>query len=98
MKYITEGAFRAIHRKTYAEPLYYDYQAPYHSYTRKDAKEMPNNTFEEIAYSLEPISYLVKKGSKLRLALSSSELDTFEFSCSDLWEIHKDSQIILPIE
>lgn len=98
VKYITEGAFRAIHRKSYTNPLYYEYQAPYHSYTRKDAHEMPSNQFEVIEYHLEPISYLVKKGSKLRLALSSSELDTFEISNSDVWEIHKDSQIILPLE
>lgn len=98
VKYITEGAFRAIHRKSYSEPVYYEYQSPYHSYTRKDAKEMPKNQWDTIEYHLEPISYLVKKGSKLRLSLSSSELDTFQISNTDIWEIHSDSQITLPLE
>lgn len=98
VKYITEGAFRAIHRKTYSEPLYYEYEAPYHSYTRKDALAMSQNQFEVVEYHLEPISYLVKKGSKLRLALSSSEIDTFGISENDVWEINPDSEIVLPIE
>lgn len=98
VKYITEGAFRAIHRKSYSEPIYYEYQPPYHSYTRQDAKEMPKNQWDTIEYNLEPISYLVKKGSKLRLSLSSSELDTFQISNTDVWEIHPHSQIVLPIE
>lgn len=98
VKYITEGAFRAIHRKVYQHPLYYEYQPPYHSYTRADSSLMPSEQFEWVEYNLEPISYLVKKGSKLRLALSSSELQTFQTSVSDVWEIHRDSEIWLPIE
>lgn len=98
VKYITEGAFRAIHRKSYKEPLYYEYQPPYHSYTREDANKMQPNEWELVEYNLEPISYWVKKGSKLRLALSSSEFDTFQIMKSDIWEVHKNSKIILPIE
>ncbi len=98
VKYITEGAFRAIHRKTYNEPIYYLYQAPYFSYKRKDTAPMPSNQFETITYSLEPISYLVKKGSKIRLALSASELDTFQIADTDIWEIHSESEIQLPVE
>ena len=73
--YITEGALRALHRRISSEqsPL----KLPVHSFLKKDAMPLKPGEVAELRFSLQPISVLVKKGHRLRVAIAGHDKDTF---------------------
>ena len=77
--YITEGMLRAIHRK-YDENYSGNYKkfGPYRTYNIADSKPMKIGEPEELYFELLPTSYLVSKGSKIRIAIAGADIDHFD--------------------
>ncbi|MEY3443259.1 MAG: hypothetical protein RLZZ519_1540 [Bacteroidota bacterium] len=76
--YVTEGEIRALHRKvSTATPPYRDAIA-YHSYLREDAAPIPAGEIVEVRFDLLPVSYLFKKGHRMRIAIATGDCDNFK--------------------
>jgi len=50
----------------------------YHSYLEKDAAPIPANEVVELRFDLLPISYLFKKGHRIRIAIGTADIDNFK--------------------
>ena len=71
--FITEGVIRASHAKVHRNPSYDSLGLPYHRGFRADRVEIPAPEAErplKLAFHLEALSRVIKKGSRLRLAIS----------------------------
>lgn len=77
VNYITEGSLRALHRKLSKETPPYQTPTPYHSYLSQDALPLEPGEIAEMVFDLQPISYLLKKGHRIRLALAGADADHF---------------------
>ena len=75
--WITDGQLRLIHRKISSESPPYKIFVPYHSYLRKDNLPLVPGEVAEIKLGLYPTSVLIKKGSRLRIAISGADKDSF---------------------
>lgn len=77
VRYLTEGQLRAIHRRLADEPAPYRTGMPYRSFKRADAAPLPPGEMVELTFGLLPISALIRRGRRLRLALAGADADTF---------------------
>lgn len=75
--YVTEGEFRALHRKISNETPPYKMLAPYHSFLKKDAMPLVPGQIAELKFGLQPSSILIRKGHRLRVAIAGADKDTF---------------------
>lgn len=75
--YVTEGQLRVIHRRVSTEPGPYVLQVPYHSFKRADAMPLVPGEPAEITFGLLPVSALVRKGHRLRVAIAGHNKGTF---------------------
>jgi len=75
--YLTEGQLRALHRRVSHEPSPVNLPVPYHSFMKKDAMQLKPGEIAELRFGLQPISVLVKKGHRLRVAIAGHDKDTF---------------------
>ena len=50
---------------------------PYHSLKKQDAQPLIPGEVAEITFDLYPISVLIKKGQRLRLAIAGADKDVF---------------------
>jgi putative CocE/NonD family hydrolase len=75
--YVTEGMFRALHRKISQETPPYQVPVPYHSFKRQDAMPLVPGEVAEITFHLQPISYLFRKGRSIRVAIAGADKDHF---------------------
>ena len=75
--YITEGELRALHRRVSSEQAATKLPVPYHSFLKKDALPLKPGEIAELRFALQPISVLVKKGHRLRVAIAGHDKDTF---------------------
>jgi putative CocE/NonD family hydrolase len=74
--YLTEGGIRLINRKLSDNPLYRSI-GPQHSCMRSDAIPMVPEEVAEVAFTLLPISVVIKKGHRLRIAIAGADKDNF---------------------
>jgi putative CocE/NonD family hydrolase len=101
--YVTEGLFRAIHRKLSTEPQPYKDVVPYHTFLKKDAQPLVPDEVAELKFDLLPVSYLFKKGHKIRIAISGADADHFRPMTNSqplikVWHTEQyPSQVELPI-
>lgn len=75
--YLTEGELRALHRRVSSELDPTKLPVPYHSFMKKDAQPLKPGEVAELRFHLQPISVLVKKGHRLRVAIAGHDKDTF---------------------
>ena len=75
--YVTEGVLRALHRKISTEAPPYKMLVPYHSFKSKDAMPLVPGQVAELKFGLQPISVLIKKGHRLRIAIAGADKGTF---------------------
>jgi len=76
--YLTEGLFRAVHRKpAKVGDLPYAQPRPAHSFNRADALPMQPGVVAEIAFPTFPVAALIRKGHSLRLSLAGADAGTF---------------------
>ena len=77
VRMLTEGQLRALHRKVSDNRPPYKMFGPYHSLKEKDALPLVPGEVAEIAFDLFPISVLLKKGQKIRIAIAGADADVF---------------------
>ena len=75
--YLTEGQLRALHRRISKEPDPTKLPVPYHTFMKKDAMPLVPGEIAELRFALQPISVLVKKGHRLRVAIAGHDKGTF---------------------
>jgi uncharacterized protein len=75
--YLTEGELRAIHRKVSDASSPYRLQVPYHTFKQDDASPLVPGEVAELHFGLNPISALIRKSHRLRLAIACSDRETF---------------------
>ena len=75
--YITEGSLRLLHRAEAQPPSSYRANWPYRSFRREDAKHMQPGVRETVRFALLPVSWTLKAGSRLRVAIAGTDADHF---------------------
>lgn len=102
--YLTEGQLRGLHRKISMEQPPYAQPVPYHSFKRTDGEALTIGEVTEIRFGLLPISALIRKGARLRVALAGADDGLFPRTPAhgDLhWIVERSlgslSGIILPV-
>ena len=75
--YLTEGHLRALHRKVSRDPPPYIEPVPYHSFDRKDGESLMPGAPAELTFGLLPISALIRRGHRIRIAIAGADKDTF---------------------
>lgn len=75
--YLTEGLLRALHRKVSSDPAPYTLSVPYHSYLRKNMQPLVPGEVTELTFELLPISVLIRKGHRIRVAIAGADKDLF---------------------
>ncbi len=74
---LPEGQLRALHRRISDDPPPYHMPEPYHSFKRKDGAILVPGEIAEISFGLHPISALIRKGHRLRVAIAGADKDSF---------------------
>lgn len=77
VRYITEGTFRARHRAIGTNPPIWETLAPYHTFMREDDQPLRPGEVAELAFGMQPISYRVAAGSRIRVAIGGADADNF---------------------
>ena len=77
VRMLTEGQLRGLHRKVSNGTPPYKMFGPYHSLKEKDALPLVPGEIVGIAFDLFPISVLLKKGQRIRLAIAGADADVF---------------------
>ena len=75
--YITEGLFRAIHRKESTAPRPYTWWGPYHSYHLEDAAPLEPGEVARLRFMMIPTAFTIKKGYHLRLSIAGADVAHF---------------------
>lgn len=75
--YVTEGVFRALHRKPGELPAKVPSTGPAHSFNHADAELLSPGVPAFAAFELLPTSYLFRKGHRIRMSLAASDSDHF---------------------
>jgi len=76
-RYVTEGGLRLMHRKVVTDP-HFQGTAPYHSFRRIDASDMPLNKAELVQIRMWPTSVLVRAGQRLRFSIAGHDANNFD--------------------
>ena len=77
VSYVSEGGIRALHHKVLKDsPPYLNYGV-YRSYKKVDAQLMTTGETEEIAFDLQPVSYVFEKGSRIRVSFAGADALNF---------------------
>jgi putative CocE/NonD family hydrolase len=74
--YLTEGHLRALHRKISTDAPPYTQFTPYHSFKSKDGLPLVPGEITELRFGLLPISVLIKKGHRIRIAIAGADKDS----------------------
>jgi hypothetical protein len=74
-RYVTEGALRALHRKTAACPPHHRTTWPWRTFARADAATLPSGKPVEMTFALLPVAWKFRAGSRVRLAISGADAD-----------------------
>jgi predicted acyl esterase len=95
---------RALHRRIADAPSPLGTEIPEHSYRRADALPLVPGEVAELAFDLQPVSYLFRRGHAIRLALAGADRDHFVRMPAEgrvSWTVHRDhdrpSQLALPV-
>jgi putative CocE/NonD family hydrolase len=75
--YVTEGHLRLKHRKI-SENKIYKTPYPFHSCRREDVLPVVPGERLELVFAMYPVSIVIPAGSRLRVALSGADKDSFD--------------------
>jgi putative CocE/NonD family hydrolase len=75
--YVTEGLFRAVHRRIDPGPRPYELPVPHHTFRRGDAQPLARGEVAEVTFDLLPVSYLFRRGHAIRIAIAGADADNF---------------------
>jgi putative CocE/NonD family hydrolase len=76
-RYVTEGVLRALHRKDAADTPAHRTKWPTHSFRREDASPLVPGEPARLRIALLPVSWRLRKGSRLRLAIAGADADHY---------------------
>lgn len=98
--YITEGQLRALFRGL-EHRLACEAPVPLRAYTRASARPLVAGEVVELAFDLLPISWLVRRGHRIRLAVAGADRDHFAVLSPRSFRVHRGpdapSRIELPV-
>lgn len=77
VRYLTEGQFRALHRKLSPDPPPDWSAGPHHSFRRADALPLVPGRLAALDFALMPISVRIAVGHRIRIAIAGADADTF---------------------
>ncbi len=77
VRYVTEGALRAVHRKRNGDAPPYAGMIPHRTYRRRDAMPLVPGEIAELTFDLHPTSWLFRKGRRIRVAIAGADIDHF---------------------
>lgn len=75
--YVTEGVLRALHRKLSDRARPYADVVPFRTFERADAQPLVPGETAELAFDLQPTSYLFRRGHSIRIALAGADAGHF---------------------
>ncbi|MEK9672419.1 MAG: CocE/NonD family hydrolase [Rhodospirillaceae bacterium] len=75
--YVTEGVFRALHRRGAAHLANIPSTGPGHSFNMADARHLTPGRVHEAEFQLAPTSYLFRAGHRIRIAIALADSDHF---------------------
>lgn len=75
--YLTEGLFRALHRRTSTAPRPYRWIGPYHTYNAADAQPLEQGQTALLHFMMLPTSVVVPKGYRIRVSLAGADAEHF---------------------
>jgi putative CocE/NonD family hydrolase len=73
--YVTEGLLRALHRRESPAPATHQTAGIFRSCTREDAEPMPIGEPQLLRFSLLPISWMFRAGSRIRVSIAGADAD-----------------------
>lgn len=76
-RYVTEGQLRLIHREAFDTQGIYQDAVPVRSYLKNQKKPVVPGEVMEVQFDLLPVSYLIRKGHRLRVSISGADKDYF---------------------
>ncbi len=76
--YLTEGMLRILHRNLSNNTSPYRQFVPYHSFCRKDGHLLKPGQITELKFALIPVSAMIHKGHRVRLAIAGADESTFK--------------------
>lgn len=104
VRLLTEGQLNGIHRHISDCDSPFPIFGPFHSFKKADARPLQAHETINITFDLFPISVLLRKGWRVRVAIAGSDKDTFGTKSKDKdisWRVFRDkfhtSYIDLPI-
>ena len=103
VEYVTEGLFRGIHRKIGKGEPQHKLAEPYHTYMKADAMPLEPGKPAELSFGMLPVSYLFKKGHRIRIAISGADAEHYRNMTKDqpTYTIHRTfaqpSRVVLPV-
>ncbi len=102
--YVTEGMFRALHRRDGNNPPDIPATGPAHSFLMADAKHLTPGEPDEVRFEILPTSYLFRKGHRVRISIAAADSDHFTKipagrppKITLFRDISRPSRIVLPI-
>jgi putative CocE/NonD family hydrolase len=75
--YITEGNLRASLRAVF-KPAFNNLDMPYHRIFEQDVTPLPVDETVEITFDLLPVSWIFKKGNRIRVTITCADIDHTE--------------------
>jgi len=75
--FVTEGLLRLLHRAEATPPASYNVPWPWRSFRREHARHMQPGVAETVRFALLPISWTMRPGSRLRVAIAGGDADHF---------------------
>ena len=75
---VTEGVLKLSHAALQSQPQFYQHPLSARSHLKKDVQPLVANQITPIKIDLLPVSYLFRKGHKLRISVSLGDKDHFE--------------------
>lgn len=102
VRYVTEGMFRAIHRKV-GQANGYKVPGAYHSFRQEDKMPLVPDERFSMSFALLPISYRVPKGHYLRISLTGIDPEHFDIpkikpDYMHLFTGHSGSYLNIPVQ
>jgi putative CocE/NonD family hydrolase len=105
-RYVTDGVMRASHRALGSQAPWDEMGVPYHRSYEEDYSPLPGVP-TELVFDLFPVSYVFHKGNRLRITITCSDQDTYQFpeglmeNPAPVVSIYRDashpSSIVLPV-
>jgi putative CocE/NonD family hydrolase len=78
--YVSEGEFRAVHRRLDAQRAPYYATCPCHTFLKNNGEQLVPNAVVQLSFDLLPTSYLFRQGHSIRLAVAAADRDHFSMA------------------